>query len=80
MYTVLKTKGDAGSLLRMQAPTRRPSTFSHVNAPHSTGRPHFVSIALPLSVVTNDPEMIHSEEIRTNSLYVSKGRVYFHPS
>lgn len=57
-----------------------PPAFSHVNAPRSTEWPHAVSVALPLSVVTNIPGMTHSEQIRTNFLYVSKGSVYLYPS
>lgn len=57
-----------------------PPAFSHVNAPRSTEWPHVVSVALPLSVVTNNPEMTHSEQICTNFLYVSEGSVYFYPA
>lgn len=69
------TQVAAGNKGRCRVPLQKihgPSTFN-VNTPHPTELLHFISVALTLSVVTNNTVRISSVQICTNLLYVSKG-------
>lgn len=75
---LLETRGDAGPSRRHRLSVQRPSTFSHVNAPRSTQRFHFVmELCCFLSPQTSGND--RSEQIRTDLLCVSRGSVDFYP-